>query len=233
MEDILAEKVFLNMVDLHTHSVFSDGELIPFELLRRLEVMGYSVLAITDHVDVSNLKQIIKTLINAAKVWNKTSLNIKLIAGVELTHVPPVLIKPMAEEARYYGAKVIIVHGETLVEPVASGTNRAALEADIDILAHPGLISEEEAIMAKEADICLEISGRKGHCFSNGHVAKVAKKIGAKLVISSDAHAPGDFLTIEFAKKIALGAGLSEEGFKQMLKNAWEILEKRGCFSEF
>ena len=220
----------LKMIDLHTHSVFSDGELIPFELLRRVEVMGYGALAITDHADTSNLKEILEAIKKAAQSWNDINSQIKLIPGIELTHIPPSLIKSLAEDARNLGAKVIVVHGETLVEPVAPGTNLAALNADIDILAHPGLITEEEVILAKERGICLEISGRKGHCLSNGHVARLAKKIGAKLVINSDGHAPGDYLTLDFARKIALGAGLDETDFEKMLKNAWEIVEKRGVF---
>jgi len=220
----------LKMIDLHTHSIFSDGELIPFELLRRVEAMGYGALAITDHADTSNLKEILEAIKKAAKSWNGMNSHPKLIPGIELTHIPPSLMKSLVEDARNLGAKVIVVHGETLVEPVAPGTNMAALNTDIDILAHPGLITEEEVILAKERGICLEISGRKGHCLSNGHVARLAKKIGAKLVINSDGHAPGDYLTLDFARKIALGAGLDETDFEKMLKNAWEIVEKRGVF---
>jgi len=220
----------LKMIDLHTHSVFSDGELIPFELLRRVEVMGHGALAITDHADTSNLKEILEAIKKAAQSWNEINSHIKLIPGIELTHIPPSIMKSLVEDARNLGAKVIVVHGETLVEPVAPGTNLAALNADIDILAHPGLITEEQVILAKERGICLEISGRKGHCLSNGHVARLAKKIGAKLVINSDGHAPGDYLTLDFARKLALGAGLDETDFERMLKNAWEIVEKRGVF---
>jgi histidinol phosphatase-like PHP family hydrolase len=42
------------MIDLHTHTVFSDGELIPFELARRAENMGYKFIAFTDHMDFSS-----------------------------------------------------------------------------------------------------------------------------------------------------------------------------------
>ncbi len=215
------------MIDLHTHSIFSDGELIPFELCRRVEVMGYGALALTDHADSSNLETIIEGLKKAAQEWNAVNSSLTLIPGVELTHVPPALIKPLTEKARRLGAQIVVVHGETIVEPVAPGTNRAALEADIDILAHPGLITEEEVLLAKERNICLEISGRKGHCFSNGHVARLAKKFGAKLVIDSDGHAPGDYLSYEFARQVVLGAGLTKEDFQEMLKNAWEIVERR------
>jgi histidinol phosphatase-like PHP family hydrolase len=43
------------MIDLHTHTLFSDGELVPAELARRADRLGYRWLAITDHVDSSTL----------------------------------------------------------------------------------------------------------------------------------------------------------------------------------
>ncbi len=47
------------MIDLHTHSSFSDGELIPSELVRRAFVLGYTAIAITDHVDYTNIEHIL------------------------------------------------------------------------------------------------------------------------------------------------------------------------------
>jgi len=91
-------------------------------------------------------------------------------------------------------------------------------------LAHPGLISEEEVVMAAEKGIFLEITARKGHCLTNGHVAKLAKKHGAGLVLNSDAHEPGDLMTEQWARQIALGAGLGEEDFERMQKNAESLL---------
>ncbi|MBW2164045.1 MAG: histidinol phosphate phosphatase domain-containing protein [Deltaproteobacteria bacterium] len=160
------------MFDLHCHSIFSDGELIPSELVRRVEILDYKAIAITDHIDFSNFDFIIPRLIKAAKDINRYS-STKLIPGVELTHVHPDRIAPLAKESRYLGADILICHGESIVEPVCPGTNRAAIEADIDILAHPGLISEEDVKLAAQNGTFLEISGRKGHSFTNGHVAKL------------------------------------------------------------
>ncbi len=213
------------MIDFHTHTLFSDGELVPSELIRRAHETGYRAIALTDHGDSSNLSIIIPNIIKACKDVSKF-WDIKAIPGVELTHVPPQLIAPLAREARGLGAKVIIVHGETIVEPVCSGTNRAALEADIDILAHPGLITEEEVVLARGNDVCLEITSRKGHSLTNGHVAGLARKVGAKLVINSDAHAPGDLIGLEMAKRVALGAGMTEEEFERSRANSKELMEK-------
>jgi histidinol phosphatase-like PHP family hydrolase len=128
------------VIDLHTHSIFSDGELIPSELARRAKSAGYSALAITDHADHSNFDFIIPRLM---KVCQKLTdaIAIKVIPGIELTHIPPEYIYELAVGARHAGAKIIIVHGETIVEPVVGGTNMAALRSPIDILAHPGLIT--------------------------------------------------------------------------------------------
>ncbi len=211
------------MIDLHTHSFFSDGALIPSELVRRAEVRGLRAIGITDHGDASNIDLIIPRLVKVAKQLNAVQ-KIKMIPGIELTHVPPSQIAEVAEQARALGAKVIIVHGETVVEPVAVGTNSAAVRADIDILAHPGFISPEDVEMAKKRGILLEITARGGHSITNGYVAALAKKTGAKMVINTDSHVPGDLISKEFAKIVVKGAGLTEEDFQDMQNNALEFI---------
>jgi len=211
------------VIDLHTHSLFSDGVLVPSELVRRAQVLGIRAIGVTDHADASNLDFIIPRLVAVSEKLNPVN-EIQMIPGIELTHVPPPQIADLAEQARSLGAKIVIVHGETIAEPVVAGTNRAALAADIDILAHPGLISEEEVKMAADRGIFLEISARKGHSLTNGHVAKLAKKLGAPMVLDTDAHEPLDLVTRQEAMKIALGAGLSETDFEGMQKNAESFL---------
>ena len=213
------------MIDLHTHSIFSDGELLPSELVRRAEVIGYQAIAITDHADISNLDFIVPRIVSVCDDLS-SKWRIRAIPGIEITHVPPSIISKLEKRARNMGAKIVVVHGETTVEPVPPGTNREALLSDIDILAHPGLITEEEVKMAKERGICLEITARAGHSLTNGHVAKLAIKIGARLVLNTDSHSPCDLITLEKAKTIAMGAGLSEEEFNKLRKNSMGILEK-------
>jgi histidinol phosphatase-like PHP family hydrolase len=213
------------MIDLHTHSFLSDGELLPEELIRRAEETGYRIIGITDHVGPSNIETVISQLIKTAKHLNKVS-KIKAIAGIELTHTPLSLIKPLAQKARNLGAQIIIVHGETIVEPVIKGTNKAALNSNIDILAHPGLITKEDVLLAKRKHIFLEISARGGHSLSNGHVAGLAQKIGAPLLLNSDAHKSEDLINKDFDVKIDASAGLHPLPISNMFKNA-EKLSKR------
>ena len=212
------------MIDLHTHTLFSDGELLPAELARRAEAAGYRALAFTDHVDPSNLEFVCERLAAAVDTLSG-AVEIRLSAGVEITHAPPELIGELVEKARSLGARPVIVHGETLVEPVKPGTNRAAIEAGADILAHPGLIGREDAALAAERGVCLEISARKGHSLSNGHVAKTALEAGADLVFGTDTHAPGDLCARGQAEKIARGAGLDERGVEALFERARGFFE--------
>ncbi len=209
------------MFDFHCHSVFSDGELIPAEIWRRVKVLNYTAIAITDHADPSNFEFILENLLKIKASFQ--GLTPKMLVGIEITHVPPELIPELIKRAREKGADLVVVHGETIVEPVAEGTNRAAILGGADILAHPGLISEEEVKLAAEKGVFLEISARKGHSLTNGHVVKLAKKFGAPLVINSDAHSPSDLLSKNLAQKIALGAGLTLEE----TENLWKLAQKR------
>ena len=195
--------------DLHTHTVYSDGELIPAELVRRAMVLGHDVIAITDHVDMTNVEFVVTNVVKTVELCEDY---IRTIPGVEITHVPPSKIDKVAKLARKYGAEWVVVHGETVTEPVAPGTNRASAEnPEIDILAHPGFITEEEAQLAKDNDVILEVTGRAGHNITNGHVVNMARKVGAKMVIDSDTHAPENLMDEAAALTVALGAGMTAE----------------------
>ena len=145
------------LYDLHTHSILSDGEMLPIELIRRMAVLGYTTVAITDHVDTSNTTSVIQSLDlvrESAKIFG-----VRLLCGVEITHVPPSQIAGLAKSAKDSGADIVIVHGETTVEPVAPGTNHAACTCRyVNVLAHPGLITREDAILAAKNGIALEIT---------------------------------------------------------------------------
>ena len=197
-------------IDLHTHSFLSDGVLLPSEMLRRVSVLGFGALAITDHVDAGNMVPVIASLRRVLEE-QPDDFAAELLVGVELTHVGPRSIDKLARRAKALGAEVVVVHGETIVEPVAPGTNRVAVESDaVDILAHPGLLTPEDARLAASRGCYVEITTRKGHCLTNGHVARVCTLAGARMLVNTDAHQPSEFVTLGFAQQVAAGAGLDE-----------------------
>ncbi|MDP2254122.1 MAG: histidinol phosphate phosphatase domain-containing protein, partial [Thiobacillus sp.] len=153
----------------------------------------------------------------------KAPIALATIAGVML--LAALNVMPI-EGLAIIGAVIVVAHGETLVEPVHPGTNRAAIEARVDILAHPGLITRDEAELAAKNGVHLELTARKGHSLSNGYVAKIAEETGARLVIDTDTHEPGDLIDDEFARAILLGAGLSSELIAAVLRNSRELAAK-------
>ncbi len=215
------------MIDLHAHTIFSDGELVPSEIVRRAENIGYRAIALTDHVDYSNYEFVIESVLKVVDILtSETSLTV--IPGVEITHVPPSKIPDLIQKCREAGARIVVVHGETIVEPVAPGTNMAAILGKADILAHPGFITEEEAKLAANSGVYLEITTRKGHSLTNGHVALMARKTGASVVINTDSHSPSDLVTKSFAMKVGLGAGLSMKEVEEAFQNSERLLRKAG-----
>lgn len=217
------------LYDFHMHTFFSDGELLPTELIRRCIVKGYTAMAITDHASASNIEELIdKVTRDADLAWEHWG--IRVLPGVELTHCPPASIAPLARRAKELGAKIVVIHGETLVEPVPPGTNRASVECpDVDVLAHPGLLTAEEAALAAANNVFLEVTSRRGHCLGNGNTVLLARAAGARILVNSDTHSPGDIHTEEFARVVALGAGLSaEETAVAMIDNPKLLLARAG-----
>lgn len=215
-------------IDFHVHSIFSDGALLPCALAYEAAHRKHLAIAITDHVDASNLEEVVFALTKFVKETGKL-LPVKVLPGVELSYLPPKLIEKYAIQARDLGAKVVIVHGESPAEPVPQGTNHEAvkLKGLIDILAHPGWISEEDTLLAKVNDVYLELSAKPGHRQGNGHVAKMAKEFKTKLLVNTDTHSEKDFISQNQALQVALDAGLShEEAVKTVRDNAMELLKR-------
>jgi histidinol phosphatase-like PHP family hydrolase len=206
-------------IEFHTHTILSDGALLPSELIRRAYVADHEAIAITDHVDFSNIDSVIRATKRAAEGTS----GIEVLVGAEITHVVPEKIPKLVGKAKALGAQLVIVHGETITEPVALGTNKAAAAvSDVNIIAHPGLVSEEDVELADQNGIYLELTARCGHNVTNGHVAKIA----SNLLVNSDCHGT-ELITNAQAEQIARGAGLNEDQALRLIRrNATSLLNK-------
>lgn len=213
--------------DFHTHTFLSDGVLSPIELIRRAIVVGYATLGIADHCGASTMERIITEVRRdaelAARFWG-----FQVLTGVELTHVPAASIAELAAAAKALGADHVVVHGETPVEPVEPGTNLAAASCpDVDVLAHPGLISFEAAQAAAATGVFVEVTAKEGHSLGNGHVVRTVTAAGGKMVLNSDTHVPGHLMQPEFQRRVALCAGLPEAALQAVLvENPQELVQR-------
>jgi len=213
------------MIDLHTHTLLSDGELLPSELVRRAQVKGYTAIALTDHVDSSNIDFVLPRIVKVSEVLNK-DWDIFVIPGVEVTHAPIKEIPVLVKYARRNGAKIVVVHGETVSEPVITGTNRCAIEAGCDILAHPGNITEADMMLAVEKGTHIEITTRPSHSPANSHVISLAKRFGAKMVLDNDSHSPDDLISEVTAKEFLTKLGLNSSEISQVFRNSEDIVTR-------
>lgn len=203
--------------DFHTHTSLSDGALSPIELIRYAVASNHRAIALTDHASSGTLARLISEVSEVCALA-RSHWDILAIPGIELTHVPVPAIAETAKQAKELGAWLVLVHGETITEPVEKGTNLAALRSPhVDILAHPGLLTLEEAQLAATHGIFLEINARKGHCLTNGHIASLSRQTGAKLLLNSDAHNEQDLLNPSLASAITHGAGLDDTACHQIL----------------
>lgn len=214
-----------SMIGLHAHTLFSDGALLPSELIRRAEVKGYKAFALTDHVDSSNIDFVLPRIVKVCKALNKF-WQIRALPGVEITHAPVQDIYALVKFARRNGAKIVLVHGETVSEPVLKGTNKAGIEAGCDILAHPGMISIEDVMLAKKRGVYLELTTRKNHAAPNKRLYKMAKSLGAKLVLNTDAHDDCDVVTYSQAVRILKGIGMTPLYIEEVFNNSRELVRK-------
>jgi len=204
----------------------SDGELLPMELIRRAAASDHRAVALTDHASFSNFEWIVEAVTRDCK--KADAWGIEAIPGVELTHVPVRYIDEAVRKSRKKGAEIVVIHGETPVEPVEKGTNRrAVINSDVDILAHPGMIEVDDVELAAENGVYLEVTCRRGHSLSNGHVVSLAREAKAKLLVNTDAHAPEDLSTMEFANTVARGAGMTPEEVRAALISSPEELLKK------
>ncbi len=168
----------------------------------------------------------ISTHLRFKESYNSLDEEFKVIIGVELTHVIPADIEASTVKARSLGADIVLVHGQTITEPYIEGTNRAAIDAGVDILAHPGLITLSDVELAKSNGVYLEITTRRGHSYCNGHVVKLAREVGASLVINNDAHVPSDYVGYDMAVSVMRGAGLTLEEIEVIVSNNRKIFNK-------
>ena len=69
------------IIDMHTHTCYSDGELTPQELIEKAINKNIGILAITDHDTVNGIKTVDKNKYSEIKIINGIELSVKRNKG--------------------------------------------------------------------------------------------------------------------------------------------------------
>ena len=215
--------------DLHIHSEWSDGLIDYKDMVRIAQEKGYEYIAISDHsisnfygngLSTERLVQKMGFIENLRKKFK--DINILMGAEIDIRKAgrfdyPPEIIKKL-------DIAIASLHS-SFTNSSRENTSRAvsALEEDyFDFLAHPtGFVFGNRAPIFIDIDRVIEACSKHGKALEinsyymrmdlNEQNARKAKDAGAKLVINTDSHRPGNMDMIELGIDIARRAGLEAE----------------------
>ncbi len=209
--------------DLHSHTIFSDGEHTIKEMALAAKKYGLKYLAITDHggdmhEHVAN-KDIEKYLKEIEKV-NKNIEGIELLKGVEADIGPDGKLSVKDDLLKEMDVVIAAVHSEYHFDEKKQTARilKALNNNYVNILGHPtSRLLQERAPMrlnlekvfeaAKERNIALEINSAVHKLDLDSANIRKAVKNGCKMVISTDAHDKVQFHHLE------MGIGQARRGW--------------------
>ncbi len=212
--------------DLHSHSIYSDGDCTIEEMAKTFISMGYEYFAVTDHsslVGVANglgTKEIKKQWKEIDKLNDRFKGKIKILKGCEVDILKDGSLDFGDDVLKELDIVLISAHYYNRL-PSDQQTKRliTAIENPYSqVLCHPtGRLlnkrAEMEFDMEKIIDACiannvlLEINSGPPRLDLSDKYVKIAKDKGAKFLINSDAHDQTNPLFIKF------GVGVARRGW--------------------
>ncbi|MGC2201654.1 MAG: DNA polymerase/3'-5' exonuclease PolX [Stellaceae bacterium] len=203
--------------DLHAHTKASDGRASLAEMAQAAQERGYSYLAITDHSKRVTIAHGLDAKRLAAQIdeiarMNETLSGIVVLSSVEVDILEDGLLDLPNSILSRLDFAIGAVHSAFGL-PRDKQTKRLLRAMDnphLAVLAHPTgrLIGEREGCDidiervlsgARERGCAIEVNGQPDRLDINEWHSKLAKEIGVKLVLSTDAHNPGELAFMRYA----------------------------------
>ncbi len=192
--------------DLQMHTVATDGKNSIADMARKAKEMGYSYIAITDHSKAVRVargldeKGMVKQLKEIEKVNGQTP-GVRILKGVEVDILADGSLDLKDDILKECDVVIASVHSRFNMEEeeMTRRIIQALKNPNVNILGHPTgrLILEREAYKvnlkevfqaAIDQGVVLEINAYPDRLDLRDVDARMAKEMGAKLVISTDAH---------------------------------------------
>ncbi len=208
MEGRLPQLVTLQEIrgDLHCHTKWSDGQNTILEMARAAKGLGYSYIAITDH---SRRLAMIKGLdekkleLQAIEIEEarKRIPDIHILHGIEVDILEDGTLDLSDEALSHLDVVVAAIHSKFKLSKTKQTERllRAMDNPHVNIIAHPTgrLIGEREGydldmekVMehAKDRGCILELNAQPSRLDLNDVNLKLAKEMGIRISIATDAH---------------------------------------------
>lgn len=215
--------------DLHAHTKATDGHASLQEMVEAARSLGYSYLAITEHsqtVSVAkgfNSKRLLRQTEEIDQLSDQYP-GFRILKSIEVDILEDGSLDLADEELEKLDLTICSVHSKFNLS-AEKQTERIILAMDnpyFNILAHPSgrLINERaayqinmEEIMraAKQRGCFLEINAHPDRLDLNDHHCRMAKEMGLKLAISTDAHSTQGFQNIRYGIDQARRGWLSKD----------------------
>lgn len=186
--------------------------MAPAEAVRMAKLAGLRAVTFTERVDAATMHPVLNQLAPVARSLSLYA-GIDVIAGCELAYMPSALLPDAIAEARAAGAQFVAVLGQYLSGHVEEGTNLAAIEGGCDLLSSPGLITEEEAVLAAEKNCMLDVTAYSPHALANGHVVRMSRATGARIAVTGGVHEAIAFISADLRRAVGIGAGMTADEY--------------------
>ncbi len=192
--------------DLQMHSTWSDGKSSLEEMLVACRERGYEYFAITDHGPSLAMTQGLDAQ-KARQQWEEIKRldekydDIRVLRGMEVDILKDGTLDMDEETLEELDLVVASIHSHLDLAPPAQTERilRALEHPQVHILAHPTerkiqerepMVFDMEAVLeaAAEHDVAVELNAQPNRLDLSDVQTRLAKEIGARLVINSDAH---------------------------------------------
>jgi DNA polymerase (family 10) len=202
--------------DLQMHTTASDGKNSILEMARKAKEMGYAYIAITDHSKAVRVaggldeKQLAKHLKEIEKANGQIS-GIRILKGVEVDVLPDGSLDLKDDILKECEVVLASVHSRFNMdeEEMTRRVIKAIKNPNVNILAHPTgrLILEREPFKinlqetiraAIDQGVAVEINAYPDRLDLKDVDARMARDMGARLAINTDAHSDRQLELMKF-----------------------------------
>jgi len=207
--------------DLHVHSDWSDGRASIIEMARAAQALGYEYLALCDHSPSVGIAgglapEKLEEKIEAIAAVNEVLEGVTVLVGTEVDIKADGKLDYPNDLLARCDVVVASVHmGQQQKEREITGRLVSAIENEfVDIIGHPtGRIINQRDPYEVDMKVILEAAARTGTAMEinayptrldlNDVFSRMAKDMGVKMSINSDAHEPEQLKVMKFGINVA------------------------------